>query len=183
MKIDLKKLFQVDNGFDEKTVNALLSAIKDNYIDEFDYLKFKASVISLSDMDMDEETSIKSTLTTAGTLGVTKEDLLNTILHYKNVIKKEKESFTRALNNKLEENIIAKKKKSEELKDKIVELENKIKEYKLVIEQNNKKLSKIDSEISVVKTKIEKTNTAFVSVVNQIESVIAKDEEKIKELI
>ncbi len=183
MKIDLKELFQLDEKFDQKSVNALLSAIKNNHIDEFDYLKFKSSVLNLMEMDMDEETGIKSTFTTAQTLGLTKNELLKTVSHYKNIIKKEKESFARALNNKLEESIVAKKEEGVKLENKIAELENKIKEYKAAIEQGQTKLSKIDDEIARVKSKIAKTKTNFVTVITQIEDVIKEDERKIQELI
>ncbi len=183
MKIDLKELFQLDEKFDQKSVNALLSAIKNNHIDEFDYLKFKASVLNLMAMNMDEEVGIKSTFTTAQTLGITKDELLKTVDHYKNVIKKEKESFAHALNNKLEESIVSKKEEGVKLENKIAELENKIKEYKAAIEQGKEKLSKIDSQIANVKSKIAKTKNNFVSVINQMENVIKEDEKKIQELI
>ncbi|HHH52555.1 MAG TPA: hypothetical protein ENK91_02770, partial [Bacteroidetes bacterium] len=64
MKIDLKKLFGLESGYDEKSINALLNAINKNHLKDFDYLKFKASVQNLLDMNMDEKTGIKSTFAT-----------------------------------------------------------------------------------------------------------------------
>jgi len=180
MKIDLKTLFGLDGDFDEKSINALLNAINKNHLKEFDYLKFKASVKNLMEMNMDEDTSIKSTFATAKTIGITKDYLLDTIKHYKNVLQKEKENFSVALKNKLDSSIVTKKEEGENLKKEIENLENKIKEYQKAIEQGKKRLANIDNDIQKVKTKIQSTKENFVSVVNHLETVINNDESKIK---
>ncbi len=183
MKIDLKKLFGLDDSFDEKSINALLNAINKNHLKKFDYLKFKASIENLVEMNMDEETSIKSTFTTAKTIGITKDYLLDTIKHYKNVLQKEKENFSVALKNKLDSSIVNKKKEGEDLKKEIANLENKIKEYQKAIEQGKERLANIESDISKVKTKIESAKNNFVSVLNHLETIINEDESKIKSVL
>ncbi len=183
MKIDLKKLFGLDSDYDEKSINALLNAINKNHLKEFDYLKFKASVNNLVDMNMDEDTSIKSTYTTAQTIGITKEYLLETINHYKAVLQKEKENFSIALKNKLDSSIVNKKEEGENLKKEISTLENKIKEYQKAIEQGKKKLANLDSDILKVKDKIDSAKENFVGVLNHLENVINDDESKIKSIL
>ncbi len=183
MNIDLKKLFGFDDKYDEKSINALLNAIKKNHLKDFDYLKFKASVQNLKDMNMAEETGIKSTFATAQTLGVTKEYLLKTIEHYKNIVQKEMENFSIALKNKLEKSITGKQQEAESLKSEILDLEKKIEEYKKAIEHGNKRLANIDNDIKNVKSKIEGTKNNFVSAINHLREVINEDESKIKSIL
>jgi len=183
MKIDLKKLFALDGNFDDKSINALLNAINKNHIKEFDYLKFKASINSLLEMDMDEETSIKSTFTTAQTLGITKKYLLETVVHYKNILQKEKENFSIALQNKLDTSIVSKKQEGENLEKEINNLEKKVLEYQKAIEQGKSRLANIDNDINKVKSKIETTKNNFVQVVKHLELVINSDESKIKTIL
>ena len=179
MKIDLKELFGFDGSYDTKSINALLNAINKNHLKEFDYLKFKASVNNLLEMSMDEETSFKSTYTTAQTIGTTKKYLLETVKHYKTILQKEKENFSVALNNKLEESITSKKEDGIKLKTEISNLEKKVIEYQKAIEEGKKRLSNIDNDIAKVKTKIESTKDNFVKAVDHLENVIIKDETKI----
>ncbi len=180
MKIDLKALFGLDGDFDNKSINALLNAINKNHLKEFDYIKFKASVKNLMEMNMDESQSIKSAFATAKTIGITKDYLLDTIKHYKNILQKEKENFSVALKNKLESSIVNKKQEGDNLKKEIENLENKIKEYQKAIEQGKKRLANIDNDIQKVKTKIQSAKENFVNVVNHLETVINDDESKIK---
>jgi len=183
MEIDLKKLFGFDEKYDQKSINALLNAISKNHLKDFDYLKFKASVKNLQEMNMDVETGIKSTFATAQTLGITKEYLLETVKHYKNILQKEKENFSIALKNKLDKSITGKQEEAENLKKQIIDFENKIKEYQKAIGQGEKRLANIDNDIEKVKSKIEVTKNNFVEAVNHLEEVINEDESKIKTIL
>ena len=67
MAIDLKKLFLGDEQ--DKFSVALVKALKSSAQPGFDYLKFKQSVKTMADMNMDTETSFKSAFATASTHG------------------------------------------------------------------------------------------------------------------
>jgi chromosome segregation ATPase len=134
-------------------------------------------------MNMDEKTGIKSTFATAQTLGITKEYLLETINHYKNILNKEKENFSIALKNKLDEGITGKREEGENLKKEIENLENKIKEYQKAIEQGKKRLANIDKDIDKVKSKVEATKDNFVKVISHLEEVINDDESKVNSIL
>ena len=183
MKIDLKKLFDFNDSYDQKSINALLNAINKNHIKEFDYLKFKASIKNLLNMNMDEETSFKSTFTTAQTLGITKEYLLETVQHYKNILQKEKENFSIALKNKLDKSINSKKEEKVTLKSNISNIEKKISELQKTLNEGKKRLSNIDNDIDKLKVKIESTKDNFVKAVNHIEKMISDDESKIENIL
>lgn len=183
MKIDLKSLFGFNSEFDEKSMNALLRAINEAHISEFDYLKFKSSVQNLTNLKMDEQTSIKSTFTTAQTLGITKEYLLKTILHYKNIIEKEKGNFSSALKNTLDSSINNKVKETEDLKVRIADFEKKIVELQTAIEEGKNRIANVDSEIGEIKAKIETTKNNFMKVIAHLENTINDDESKIKSIL
>lgn len=183
MKIDLKTLFGFDTSFDEKSTNALLKAINDAHLSEFDYIKFKASVQNLISLNMDEDTSIKSTFTTAQTMGITKDFLLNTVQHYKNILSKEKNSFSTALAKNLDNSINSKVKENEDLKLKIIEFQNKIVELNKAIEEGNNRIANVDKEIAEIKNKIDITNSNFNKAIDHIESTILNDEQKLKNIL
>ena len=183
MKIDLKELFSFDKSYDEKSVNALLKALNDAHIEEFDYLKFKASVLNLLNLNMDENTSIKSTFATAQTLGVTKEYVLKTIDHYLNVIGREKSNFSDALKKTLDNSINTKIKESEALKANINKFEQKIVELQNAIQEGKTKLQNVDTEIEEIKSKIESTKNEFQKAITHLENTISEDKSKISNIL
>src|SRR5690606_5155618 len=93
MTVDLKELFSLPEDLDERMVATILKAIKEAHQDGFDYLKFKHSVKNLEAMNMDQLTAMKSAFSTASTLGISKNLLLNSIGHYMVALKKEREEF------------------------------------------------------------------------------------------
>lgn len=183
MNIDLKTLFKFDQDHDEKSINALLAAINSGHITDFDYLKFKASVQNLMQLKMDEATSINSTFATVRTMGVTKEYLLQTLKHYKNIVEKEKSKFHTALNNTYENSVKAKLKDTEELKSKIDSLQKKIDEYTKAIKEGEEQIKNVDNEINEIKNRIESAKNNFISVISHLENTINDDESKINKIL
>ena len=108
MTINLKDLFGNAEGSNDKVLLKLLTAIKEGQQKDFDYLKFKQSYKSLCEMGMDESTASKSAFLTASTMGLTKDKLMLTVQHYKNILNREKEQFAVALKNQISNNIDAK---------------------------------------------------------------------------
>ncbi len=142
MTINLKDLFAVSDEMNDKVVIKLLAALKDGQKADFDYLKFKLSYKSLCKMGMDESTAAKSAYLTASTMGLTKENLLQTVQHYKNILNKEKEQFALALKNQIANNIDSK----------IIE----IKKMNDAIEANIRKMEQIEKEQVLIKSEIQK---------------------------
>ncbi len=183
MNIDLNKIFNTNSELDKKFVDALLRAVKNNAIKEFDYLKFMFSVKSMQDMNMDIDTSFKSAFATAQTIGLTKEKLLQTTEHYKNVLNKEREHFADALKNQRTEKISGKLAEVEELKKRLVEYETKIKQMQKEIALFQKKIEGADAEIQNEKEKIETIKNNFVTSFEHFEKVIEEDINSIKNFI
>lgn len=183
MNIDLNTLFEFNQDHDEKSINALVAAINSGHISDFDYLKFRAAVQNLMKLNMDETTSINSVFATARTMGVTKEYLLQTLNHYKNIIEKEKSKFHNALNKTYENSVKTKLEDAEELKIKIESLRQKIEEYKSAINEGEKQIQNVDNEISEIKNRIESAKNNFINVISHLENTFKEDESKIKKIL
>ena len=176
MTFDLRELFATDGSDkDKKFVDALLKAMKSKAIKEFDYLKFKLSVKSLAEMDLDESTAFRSAYTTASTLGLTKDKLLHTAKHYRNILDKEKMQFADAMKNQLKEKVSKKLEEAETLKQKTEDYQLKIEKMKKEMEVYEKKIQNVDSEIEKAKVKIESTRKNFMNAYDQIKQTIEKD--------
>jgi len=141
MTINLKDLFEVSDVMNDKVLMKLLTAMKDGQQKEFDYIKFKQSYKGLIAMGMDESTAAKSAFITASTMGVTKDKLMLTVQHYKNVLNKEKEQFALALKNQIATNIDAKSMEIKRLQERI--------------EGNKRKMVQLENEQTLIATEIQ----------------------------
>ena len=183
MKIDLIELFKVPTEFDQKSVNALIKALQSNHLKDFDYLKFKTSVENLAEIQKEESTRFKTTFTTAQTLGISKQYLLDTAKHYQIVLNKEKEKFTSALQNKMNEAIEGKKTEAERIDTEIKQKKRKVELLLKEIAALEKKGSTIDSDVEKAKAKIKDTRDKFVVAIEHFEKAIASDIEKITTIL
>lgn len=176
MPNSLKNLFSTSEHIDTKSYQFLLNAMEKNNIEGFDYLKFKQSLKALSSLNMDPDTAIKSTFATASTMGLTKDNLIKTATHYKNILSKEKEQFDKALEKQISDRIESRKAESvklyqiiEQCEEQIKKLEEKIKECKQRIENTDNDIQDAENRIMSSKEKFEST---FNEIVGQIEGDI-----------
>jgi len=183
MKIDLLELFQVPAEFDQKSVNALLKAINNAHLKDFDYLKFKTSVQNLSEIEKDENHRFKSTFMTASTLGISKKYLLETASHYQKVLKKEKEKFSTALQNKMNQAIEGKKDEAKSIEKEIAQKKRKVEQLLLEIKALEKRAGSIDSEVEKAKSKIQNTRDKFAEALNHFEEIISSDIDKMTNIL
>lgn len=178
MTIDLKKLFPVEHT-DNKFVGALLKAIKSGAKPEFDYLKFKQSISSLEEMDMAKGTAVKSAFTTASTMGLTKNKLLQSTKYYQKILNNEKAKFATAVQNQMDERISKKLSEAEKLKQRIEDYELKISKMNQEMEAYKQKINSVDSEITEAKNKIENTKNNFLVAYEKVSSILSEDIEMI----
>ena len=183
MTIDLNKIFNTNEDLDKKFVDALIKALKNKAIKEFDYLKFMHSVKSMQDLHMDEETSFKSAYATAQTMGLTKEKLLKTANHYKIVLNKEREHFADALKKQRTDKVSGKLAEVDLLKTKILEYEAKMKQMQKEITAYQKKIDGADKVIEKEKQKIETIKDNFVKSYDHLENVLDNDIKSINNLL
>lgn len=161
MQEDLKKIFGNAAELDSKSVDFLTHALSKNNLKGFDYIEFKVSLSRLTELNMPEETAFKSAFATASTVGLTKDKLVTTAQHYKQVLAKEKQQFDLALNNQLEKRVMGKKKEVEKLKKKIVDWEEQIAKLKEQIARSQATIDDADNHIQGEMNKIETTKSNF----------------------
>ena len=180
MTIDIRTLFEGLEKLDKKFVDAFVRALKNNHIKEFDYIKFKKSVKTLVDMDMDMTTAFKSAFATAATLGITKDKLIKTANHYKNVLAKEKSEFAEALKNQQKQKVGGKREEAIKMKQKIEEYKSKITQMQNEMDLYQKKIDSTDNEIEKAEEKLTQTRDNFVTALEVFTSQIDKDLELIE---
>lgn len=155
-----KSMFQAD-GLDDRSLDFLTQAIEKNNLPGFDYFEFKRAVVNLIEMKIDEVTAQKSAFTTAATLGLTKEKLIETAGYYRTLIEKEKEHFSKALENQHLTKVASRQEESKRLRDQIerhktdiLRLQDEMAGYLQQIEQS-------DLSIGLETEKLEKARSAF----------------------
>jgi chromosome segregation ATPase len=155
-----KSLFTAD-GLDERSLEFLANTIEKHNLPGFDYFEFKRAVVTLQQMQLDEATAHKSAFTTAATVGVTKEKLIETAGYYRNLVQKEKEEFDKALENQNRTKVLARQEEIKRLRDQverhkaeIVRLQDEIAGYLNQINQS-------ESSTQVESEKLAKAKTSF----------------------
>ena len=180
MQSKLKKLFGDSHGLDEKSVDFLTKALEKSNLPGFDYLEYKQSLAALSEMKLDEPTSFKSAFATASTMGLTKQKLLETAVHYKEVLQREKLQFDEAMAKQMDQRVKSKEVEVEKLKKQIEEYKIKIRQLEEKIAKSQDTIDHADEHIQAAKEKIETARDNFQFTLQSIVNQIDKDIENIK---
>ena len=183
MQRDLKNIFGDTTGLDEKSMDFLTSALVKNNLPGFDYLEFKQSLSALSSLNMDEPTAFKSAFATAATVGLTKEKLLKTAEHYRDVLLQENKAFDQALKKQIQQKVESKKGEMEKLKKQILEYREQIQKLEETIAKNEAILEHADETIQASLEKINNTKSQFESTFQAILNQINRDIEDINQYI
>ena len=183
MKDDLKKIFGEAENLDPKSVDFLTGALAKNNRPGFDYLEFKLSLDRLKKLGMDEETAFKSAFATASTVGLTKDKLVSTAQHYKQVLAKEKGQFDLALGKQLDKRVNGKRQEVEKLKKQIEGWKEKMAQLQEQIARSQATIDDADNQIQAEMKKIEKTKDHFEHSHESIFQQIEKDLENIQRFL
>ena len=174
------KMSNPDAKPSKKFLDVLLKAIEANNLEGFDYLEFKQSLQSLSNMDMDEITRYQSALAMAKTMGANKTNLIKSAKHYLSVLKEEEKKFMDAVENQRTKQISNKQNKLKQLENLIAEKEQKIKSLQADIEKHLTTLEKEKANINQSAAKVEATKDGFIAAYNQVFSQIKGDIDKMQ---
>jgi len=173
MQQDLKSIFGDTHGLDNKSVEFLTQALEKNNLPGFDYLEFKLSLGRLAQIGVAEETAYKSAYATASTVGLTKDKLVATAKHYREVLVKEKEQFDLALNNQLQKRVNSKRQEVEKLKAQIEAWQQQIEKLEAQIAKSQGTIDDADNNIATEMNKIQDTKGNFEhthqTILNQID--------------
>lgn len=177
-----KSMFEAE-GLDDRSLEFLIQALERSNLPGFDYLEFKRSVAQLKEMNLDESTAYKSAFSTASTMGLTKDKLLETAAYYRNVVEKEQAHFAQALENQNATKVASRQNEVSRLKDQIerhkaeiVRLQEEVAGYILQVEQAETAAKTESEKLEKAKANFEKTNQAVILNID-------KDVENIHKLI
>jgi predicted RNase H-like nuclease (RuvC/YqgF family) len=155
-----KTLFQAD-GLDDRSLDFLAQAIERNNLPGFDYLEFKRAVAQLKELKLDEATAFKSAFTTAATLGLTKEKLIETAGYYRNIVEKEQTQFTQALENQNATKVSSRQNDVSRLKDQIERHKADIERMKEELAAYQNQVEQAEAAAKTEAEKLEKAKAAF----------------------
>ncbi len=179
MSNSLKKAFGDNSELDKKSLNSLVGALERANMPGFDYLEFKQSLSALREMGMDEATAMKSAFATASTVGLTKDKLVKTAKHYKQVLNNELKEFEQAVKKQVEQRVDSKKMEVDILKRQVEEYAKKIKSLENEIKKHQNTIDHADDNIKTALEKINGAKENFGLTFQKVLSEIDKDIEQI----
>jgi chromosome segregation ATPase len=183
MNIDLSTLFALPEGLNKDLTMSIFSAIKEQSKDGMDYIKFKQSVKNLQNMDMDETTSFKSAYATASTLGMSKEELVQSANSYKTVVNKKRDEFIEAMQKGIAEKVTLPTQKVGEMENEIKKIDQKIKELELQKTEYAKLIEATKEDIVEADAKIDSRKAEFVLVYDAFNAILDKDMQQLSNLL
>lgn len=158
---------------DQRIFESLEKAMEENNQQGFDYFEYKNSLKTLAGIIPEESTRYKSAYATAATMGLTVDRLLESAAFYQTVLEKERDNFTRAVNQQVDLNVTAKQKDAERLQTLIAQKAEQIKRLTDEIAMHQEELAKAQGVITEATTRIEATKNNFhftlEAVMNQIQ--------------
>jgi chromosome segregation ATPase len=175
--ITTKAIFTAENQ-DDRSLEILVNAIEKSNLPGFDYYEFKRAVYTLLQMQLDEATAHKSAFTTAATVGVTKEKLIETATYYRNLLEKEKTQFDNALQHQNDTKVTARTEETKRLKDQIERHKLEIERLQSEMAQYSDQIQQNEQQVATETEKLQKAQNGFertlASVVTQIDADIEK---------
>ena len=148
-------------GIDSRSLEFIVQTIEKNNLPGFDYFEFKRAVAQLATMNLDEATAHKSAFATAATLGITKEKLIETAAYYRNLVEKEKEHFSQALDHQNATKVAGRQQEVSRLRDQIERHKTEIARLQDEIAQYLSQADAADAAIKLESEKLEKSKVAF----------------------
>ncbi len=171
---------QVKGDLDQRIFDSLEKALEENNQQGFDFLEFKNSLKTLAGIIPDEATRYKSAYATAATMGVTVDRLLESAAFYQSVLEKERDNFTRAVNQQVDLNVTAKQKDVERLQALIGQKAEQIKRLTEEIAAHQDELGRAQGIITEATSRIEATRNNFHFTIDTVMGQIQTDAENIR---
>ena len=172
----LEQMFELETiGLDQMSVKFLSDGLGSQAGEKFDYIKFRKAIKALKGMNMDMNTAIQSTLTTASTMGVQSSDS-----KFLDLIDSEEDKFNVALQRQSVNKIDEKKIALDESKQKILEIKNKLIELQNDISKEENLQLILQSEIEKNQTMIQDKKQLFHESIQKIKLLVQEDLNSLK---
>jgi hypothetical protein len=166
----------LDGVIDETIINALIETIKANNLPTKNYLQFMDSIDKMKALTVDEKNKYMMVYITFSSDGVTKEQLLSSIDHYVEVVKKEESNFNNELKTVLQQSVTDPNSSAIALEKDIEALTAQIKEKQAKINETRQQTQQAELNIKLKEANFRK------SVEHVVKSLIA-DKDKINSYI
>ena len=164
-----------DGTVNEKFMKALFTAMEGSNLDGFDYFEFKLSLQNLANMPMDEATRYKSAFAMASTMGATPNKLVNSALHYIEILKNEQVKFSQAAENQRVAQVGNKQGQVENLEAVIHQKAEQIKRLSDEIAQHQKDVTQLKDDIAQSTVKVAQTQKDFEATYQSLVSQLERD--------
>ena len=184
MQASLMRIFsEADPSLDEKSLQFLVRLLEKSDQTGFDYLEFKQSFTALQQMNMDMATAMKSAFTTASTVGLTREKLLGSALHYQKLLSIEREHFNEELKRQLDKKVGAQVKEAQVLQESLQTYEQQMAQLQRKMEEARARLIQVEEEVKEEKGKLAQTKTSFENTLTGLVELVDKDIQHIEQYI
>ena len=161
---------------DNKYIDLLEKAVQQGAMAGQDYLKFKEAVENMSKLPLDEKTKFISVYSILSSMGCKKEELLNSVDHYINVIENEKLNFNNELKAEFSAKVQSKLNAINQAKKDLDALTKKITDLTASIQQ-------MSQEASEEQLRINTTEANFKASADIITNEMISDKQKINTYI
>jgi len=169
----------VPSSVDEKMVEFLAKAIEEANLDGFDYFEFRDALAGMSAVPMPEQQKFIAVFSTAKTMGLTKEKLVQSIHHYLTVLENKKGEFNLHVQGMINQEITARQQTKERKEQEIVALNKQIQQAQAKIAETLKEIAEINNQIYENDAQIKQTTASFEATYNFVAGKLKNDENKI----
>ncbi|GLR19404.1 hypothetical protein GCM10007940_40200 [Portibacter lacus] len=167
----------------DKFITNLLKAIESNNLEGFDYLEYKQSLKSLSQMDMDEATKFNSAFAMAKTMGANKKILIDSANHYLSILKTEESKFNDAYEKQQHKQVGIRQEKLISIESSIKKKEEQIKKLQEEIKNSKKEFELKKNEINEASAKVAQTRDEFIASYKSVSDQISNDIERMNKYL
>ena len=147
--------------------------------DGFDYFEFRDALAGMSAVPMPEQQKFIAVFSTAKTMGLTKEKLVQSIHHYLTVLENKKGEFNLHVQGMINQEITARQQTKERKEQEIVALNKQIQQAQAKIAETLKEIAEINNQIYENDAQIKQTTASFEATYNFVAGKLKDDENKI----
>ena len=165
---------------DKRVHEKLLKAIEANNMDGYDYIEFRASLLAMANLPLDEATRFRSAFAAATAMGLTTDKLIQSSAYYKNVLEKENNQFKAELDQQVSEKVKSKESERLRLEQIIADKKEQIRLLTEQINQGEQALQQVQQDLNNMNSKIKETTLNFHTTYEYLQRQIDADVEKIK---
>lgn len=172
----IEQMFDIsEKALDQVSIKFLSEALNSQAGDKFDYIKFRKAILALQKMNMDKNTAIQSTLTTASTMGVNQSDIKASALKFMSLLDNEILKFDAALQKQAFMRIDEKKSDIQTSIKAIEDANKKIQELTELIKREELQQINLQEEIDKNQTLLDKKKQEFHQVTLEVKNLINED--------